>query len=78
MLNKSIYQSKTHLQSLSHVTVVISITFNLGLQVVMVLLKVLSQHLHGGTEKFQENFSHSSQSLGWDLNPGLWNTKQEC
>jgi hypothetical protein len=47
-------------------------------KVVMVLFKVLSQRLHGGTEESQDNFSQDSQSVGWDLNPGLLNTKQEC
>jgi hypothetical protein len=47
-------------------------------EMVVVLFKVLSQHLRRGTEESQENFSQDNQTLGWDLNPGLSNTKQEC
>jgi hypothetical protein len=34
------------------------------------LVYVLSQHLPGGTTENHENFTHNSQSLGQDLNPG--------
>jgi hypothetical protein len=36
---------------------------------------VLSQDLRVGTEKMTNNLSQGSQSLDWDLNPGLPNYK---